>query len=69
MPGGEFVLHLIPDTRSNNRLVIACYVVLGYFAFVDLHLLSKEIGGERLLKQGIAFVFFIRQDGAHLNVT
>ena len=59
MPGDEFVLHLIPDARSNNRLVIACYVVLGYFAFVDLHLFSKEIGGERLLEKGGALVFFV----------
>lgn len=65
MPGGELVLHLIPDAWSNNRLVVACYVVLGYFAFVDLHLFSKEIGGERLLQQGVAFVFLVRQDGAH----
>ena len=37
MPGGEFVLHLIPDTRSNNRLMITRHIVLGHFTLVDFH--------------------------------
>ena len=59
---GHFGLHHVKLGSVDDGGVAIFNVVAGDFAFVLLLRLGQKVNGETLLKQGIALVFFIRQD-------
>ena len=64
--GSQFCLDEVPHGWGDDQLVVAGDVVLGHFAFVLDLLLGEEIRDVGLLQQGVAFVFLVGEDAAHL---
>ena len=62
-------MHKIPSLRLYDGFVIIFHIVLRNFTLVDFFLLGQKVNGERLLQKGIAFVFFVCQDGFNTSGT
>lgn len=53
---GKFSLHHVENLRLDYGFMIACHIVLRYFALVEFLLFCQEICGEGLLQQSICLL-------------
>ena len=65
LPPAKLALYHIPRFCIDNGRVAVLHVILRNLAFVDLHLLGEVVGGESILKSGIALVFFVGKNALH----
>lgn len=62
LPSSHLLLHRLEHGRLYDGIVVMLHIILRDFSLIDLFLFGKEIHCVHFLQEGVAFVFFVRED-------